>query len=310
MRAPTLFAYAVSLSALLPTAADAQLLDQMIYRTEQDAVSALENAVDHETHRAMRCAMSEETCIRAAPLSEVEEPVPEGATNAPTPASLLPGTSGAVMRPLVSLPLNGSLDNVGNASRPQLFAPYGSTRPDFVPGHTGMALSFRDGGAVTIPFEFNQRQYPQATVTMWVWIEKASHTDRDLFSVGFGSGLRVRLTSDGAISVRSGGKATHPHSIPTGQWVFVSVVVDNDMGFARIQQDDDAHLEMFGENRSIATIPARVPGSQVTQHHIFVGAEDFDGAIAATRPIMLDDVRLYAGALSTEQIMAVRRHPQ
>lgn len=299
-----LLAFAI-LASFSATGAEAQLLKKLLDRVKSSAQNEVERKIDRETRHVTRCVLGDEQCIQNAQRSgaTVEVVPATQSTNAP---SGRPSQAGGV-EPLVHLALNNTLENEGSAGHTQLFAPYGATRPAFVAGKRSMALQFENGGAVTIPFEFDQQANPRATVTMWLRVDEKGKADRDLFSIGHGSGLRVQLTKAGSINVRSGSEVTHPRPVPLGEWVFVSAVVDTSMGFARIQQNDDAHLEPFRESRAIATVPAKVPGGPVTRHHIFIGAEDFNGAISATRPVILDDVRLYAAALSADQIETIRQ---
>ena len=208
--------------------------------------------------------------------------------------------------PLVHLPLDGSAANSGSAGAAELLAPAGADQPQFIAGHSGQALSFGKGGVVAIPYEFNQEEHPQATVTMWIKIDQDSSYERELFSLGPGNGLLMTVSGQRKISVRSYRSAIHDTAFPLGEWVFIAGVVDNDAGSIRIRQNDDVFGATGLDIRKPSSLAVTAPGSDERKHYIFVGADDFNSAAKELKHIALDDVRLYASALSAAQIDSVR----
>ncbi len=214
--------------------------------------------------------------------------------------SLPAGAQSAV----VHLPLDGSVNSIGSAGSAMLIVPEGADQPKFVEGQFEQGLSFGKGGAIAIPYEFNQADNPRATITMWVKVNADSTYERELFSLGPGNGLLLTLTNRRQITVRSGRQLTHVASIPLGEWVFVSAVVDNEAGLIDIRQNSDVR---YAENLDIRTpnsLPVKAPGAADARHYIFVGAADFAGR--EERRVSLDDVRLYPEALTVEQRLQIR----
>ena len=208
--------------------------------------------------------------------------------------------------PLVQLPLDGSVANSGNAGVAELLSPEGADPPQFVAGHDGQALSLGKGGGVAIPYEFNQEEHPQATVTMWIRIDQDSPYERELLSIGPGNGLLMTVSGQRKISVRSYRSAMHDTAFPLGEWVFVAGVVDNDAGAIRIQQNDGIFEATGLDIRKPSSLSVTAPGSDERKHYIFVGADDFNSAAKEMKHIALDDVRLYDYALSQSEVDVVR----
>ena len=219
---------------------------------------------------------------------------------------ILAASPALAQSPLVHLPLDGSAANQGAAGTAELIVPDGADQPQFVPGHIGQALSLGKGGAVAIAYEFNQTDQPRATVTMWIKLEQDTPYERELLSLGPGNGLLFRVTGKRSINVRSYREATHDKAFPLGEWVFVAGVVDNEAGTIRIQQNDDVFEATGLDIRAPNSLTVTAPGEDERKHYIFVGADDFNSAGKEIKPVTLDDVRLYAGALSPSQIDAIR----
>ncbi len=209
--------------------------------------------------------------------------------------------------PLVHLPLDGSVSNQGSAGAAELVIPEGAEQPEFVAGRSGQALAFGKGGAVVIPYEFNQSDHPRATVTMWVKLDDHKPYERELFSLGPGSGLLLTVTGKAGIKIRSSRTAVHERAFPVGEWVFVAGIVDNDAGTIRIHQNDDVFEASGLDIRTPHSLSVARPGDAAHRHYIFVGADDFNSAGKEVRNVAVDEVRLYGEALSPKQISVLRR---
>lgn len=217
--------------------------------------------------------------------------------------------SAAAQEPLVHLPLDGSVHNLGAAGEAKLVVPEGADTPAFVEGRFGKALSFGKGGVVAIPYEFDQGDFPRATITMWVKVEADFSAERELFSLGPGNGLLLTISDKRKVFVRSNRQAMHDKAFPVGEWIFVSATVDMTTGTIGLQQNDDLKTVTGLDTRTPYSLTVAGPPDGEQQHYIFVGADDFNSAGRERRPVILDDVRLYPEVLDAAQIEAIRRGP-
>ncbi len=209
--------------------------------------------------------------------------------------------------PLVHLPFDGNVENLGTASAGALVVPAGADQPQFISGAIGQGISFGKGGAVAIPFHFDQQKYPQATVTMWIKVDKDEPYERELLSLGPGNALLLNITGQETIRVRSGVAASSDSVLPLGEWAFVAGVVDNAAGAVRIYHGEDVFEKTGLKIGSPGALTVAPPGSSEKKNYIFIGADDFNSAGKEIRRVALDDVRLYGEALTASQIDAVRR---
>jgi hypothetical protein len=204
------------------------------------------------------------------------------------------------------LKLDGSADNSGSSGAGELIVPTGADRPQYVDGHLGQGLYFGKGGTIAIPYHFDQAEHPQATITMWIKLNEDSSYERELFSLGPGNGLQATVTNKRTISIRSNRQGVHDVPFPLGEWVFVAGVVDNTDGTIRIQKNDDLFEAGSLEIKPPYSLDVTAPGSDERANYIFIGADDFNSAAKEMRHIALDDVRLYASALSQGEIDTIR----
>lgn len=166
-----LYAILAFSACAMASGAQAQFLDGLLKRAERAVKSEVETKLDRETRRVTRCVMGDERCIQAAERKgDTVEFLP---TNQGGPSA--PGQSAENAElPLIHLPLNGSVENLGTAGAASLYVPSGANQPFYIQGEEGQALSFGLGGAVTIPYEFDQQANPRATVTMLVLPDRVS----------------------------------------------------------------------------------------------------------------------------------------
>lgn len=220
----------------------------------------------------------------------------------------LPGL-GHAQQPLLHLPLDGGLDNVGKAGgTAQLFTAEGATPPTFVGGHLGKALSFTDQSAVALPFELDHARYPRVTITAWVLQAPGADGSRTILTTGSTSGASLAVNG-GRLAMRAGRTGvTFDALLPVGEWVFVAGVFDADGGWARLHQGDGVYSE---EGINSSTRPPRKfrapddPSSE-PRAWLSVGAFTLHNWQRSGRALAIDDVRLYAEALSEEQVEAIR----
>ncbi len=222
---------------------------------------------------------------------------------------LLHGGSGHAQDLLLHLPFDGTLDFSGSTGSPKFMAEDAQAAPVFVTGHIGQALLLDGAVSVGAAFNLDHAQYPQVTVTAWVREESGASGSRDILSSGSTAGARVGVHG-GRLTARLGNRGVSfaGSDFPQNQWVFVAAVLDTAAGRAELHQDEDVYVR---DGLEVSTREPRLyvdptdPASE-PQQWVIVGAENFETFAATTRPMQVDEVRLYAGALSAERLAELR----
>lgn len=207
---------------------------------------------------------------------------------------------------LLHLPLDGNLTNLGSiAAEPGMYVDEGEEEPRYVPGQLGQGMEFNSRATIAVPFRLDYNDYPAVTVTAWVRQALASSDTRALLASGGGP----RVTISNRLTARVGARGvSFDDDMPRGQWVFVSVVIDLANGSARMQQGDSVYVADGIEPSAPSLREYRNPydPDADSQAYIFVGAAQFRNWQQTARRISIDDLRLYSGVLSDEQILAIR----
>ncbi|PQA89607.1 LamG domain-containing protein [Hyphococcus luteus] len=180
-----------------------------------------------------------------------------------------------------------------------------------VPGKVGKALSFDREAVLALPFNLDHQDYPQVTVTAWVKQEDGASGSRTVFHSGSTAGLSLAVNG-GTLAMRTGGPGVSysGDKVPNGEWVFVAAVLDTGAGIARLHQNDGPPTIKDGLN--INTKEPRKfldpddPEAGKTPY-VFVGGNDFKTYYGTTRDLAIDDVRVYASALSPDLIDGLRQ---
>ena len=187
----------------------------------------------------------------------------------------------------------------------------GVAGPQPVAGKNGQAMHFQGKSALGIPFDFNFRKYPQVTVTAWVKQDVGASNSRAILSSASPKGLMLSVNGGRAVLVPGTGGLSYPAPMPFNEWVFIAGVVDMNTGRASLYQDDgDAVVKdgivMINDDASKFGDPndANAP----KQPFLVVGAGKFSPWLTVERSMAIDDVRLYASALTREQIDAIRNN--
>lgn len=209
---------------------------------------------------------------------------------------------------LLHFPLDGTPAVAGSAagdSRLYLFD--GGPAPTTVPGRIGSALHFTGKAAIAMPFKLDAVTYPQVTVTAWVRLDPDSTGDRTVFSAGNGNVPKLMVNGDRNNITAARGSLLAVTRMPKGEWVFVAGVVD--VGAARLENvQGEATLTSEGINVGNLYPPSsyRNPDdpSLPAVPYVFVGSHGFGQWRA--KGMAIDDVRVYAGALTGAQVAAVR----
>ena len=210
---------------------------------------------------------------------------------------------------ILHLPLDGSPAVKGGTGEAKFYTAEGSSEPVPVEGVVGQALLFEGESVIATPFNLDHAQYPQVTVTAWIREQPLARGTRAILSTGSSAGLRL-ADGGGTLGIKVGktGINFRKHDVAEDQWVFVAGVVDVQAGTARLHQDD-VHEQSVARDPS--TKPPRTfanpddEGAE-NQPYVFIGANDFRTWGATARPLAIDDVRVYAGALDEAQIDAIR----
>lgn len=208
---------------------------------------------------------------------------------------------------LVHLPLDGQATNLGSAGAADIYTDDGAGRPQAVPGKIGQALLFDGPQAIAIPFNLDQTNYPRVTVTAWVKEEPGASGSRVIIWSGSSTGPRFEL--GGSLYSRVGREAVtyDGGSIPKNEWTFVATVVDAEAGSVRLLQSDTMEFHDNLETSIKAPYTFKDPNDPQAdpQHYIFVGAPGFRWR-SNNRVVALDDIRVYAGALSEAELISLR----
>ncbi|NNL88562.1 MAG: LamG domain-containing protein [Marinicaulis sp.] len=177
-----------------------------------------------------------------------------------------------------------------------------------IPGKYGKAIQFDGKALLAMPFTLDHAQYPQVTVTAWIKQPKDARGTRHIVSTGADAGYR--LIFNGSLAVRAGprGVSFSGPRPPHDEWVFVAGVVDMAEGWARIHIAEGVST-MSGLDTT-TTSPRVYPDPDnpdaEKQAYLFIGGKSHDVFGATRRPLAIDDVRIYAGALSEDQVAAIR----
>jgi tetratricopeptide (TPR) repeat protein len=208
----------------------------------------------------------------------------------------VPGFTAATVPPaagglLAHFPLDGNAQDTGGRG---LHGRITGARPAADRfGVAGGALYFSGRDFVEIPLDINPNVLPRLTFTAWVRADEASPI-RQVMSHDDGNfdrslGIDHRGGGTGWSLFAGSGAVLGHHPVERGRWVFVAGVWDQPAGSVRLHVDD-AVFEgkgKTGSGRSLVYL-GKNPGFG----EFFVGA--------------IDEVRLYADALTPAQIRAIR----
>jgi hypothetical protein len=200
------------------------------------------------------------------------------------------------------------LDSVGESGSFIVKAD-GVADPELVPGKIGQGMHFQGKSAVALPFDFNFKLYPQVTVTAWVKQDVGASNSRAILSSASGRGLMLSLSGGRAGMVPGSGGLSYPTPIPYNEWIFVAGVIDMSARTAMLYQGGGAAVVKDGiavVNDDASTYSHPNDPDAPKQPFMIVGAGKFSPWLNAERAMAIDDVRVYRGALSQEEIDAIR----
>lgn len=209
---------------------------------------------------------------------------------------------------LFHFPLDGSAGVAGSAAGDsRLYVLDGGSPPTTAPGKFGSALYFNGTTVIAMPFKLDAATYPNVTVTAWVKVDAESTGERTVFSAGNGNVPKLMVYGDRANFTAARGSLMFNTGMPRDEWVFVAGVVD--IANARLHTyQGDGQLLKEGANVSNLYPPSsyRNPDdpSLPAMPYVFVGSHGFNQWRA--NRMAIDDVRVYAGALTADQIEGIR----
>ncbi len=184
--------------------------------------------------------------------------------------------------------------------------------PTAVPGKFGQALAFDGNASVEIPIDLDYRTQEALTITMWVNLNGSARpaAAQTLVSTGSGDGPNITLSQD-QLRARAGGKTVGPRRslIPDG-WNFVAVSWDHKAGQLWMHVNNvEAYYPITYENKRAQGMyfsprdpDAELHGRKAQKRYLWLGSKDNSGKVYALQDAAIDDVRIYSGLLSPEQL--------
>ena len=200
--------------------------------------------------------------------------------------------------------LDGNLQNSGSIAGSASFHSRRSDgAPTFVEGKFGQAIYFADRqrAALSFPFSLIPQSYPQLTLTAWVKQSAGATNSRTILSNGY---ARYGING-GRLAAKPGPRGiSFDRRMDDELWVFVAVVIDSNAGTIRMHQGSSSMLETNVSISTSAPPTFKDPDNRDAEEraYLFVGANQFRNYGMSAREMAIDDVRLYAGALSEAEI--------
>jgi hypothetical protein len=200
---------------------------------------------------------------------------------------------------------NGQLIGIGTDS---------TALPVGVPGRTGQALEFNGGTGVEVPIDLDHRTHSALTVTMWVRLgdKPRGAGSQNLISTGSGHGPQILLARN-QVRASAGGRILGPkRSLSPGEWHFVAVTwdhaegsmrmfVDNTQAFYPIGYEATSSQKTYISPRDLDLEKYGREGAQ--KRYLWIGAKDGFGKRSSLTDVAIDDVRIYSGVVSAEQLV-------
>lgn len=185
-----------------------------------------------------------------------------------------------------------------------------------VEGKIGKAVRFTGEAVFAKPFRFDRGLYPRVTITAWIKQPAGPPGTRTIFNSGNKLNFVLR-NGGGTLSMSADGTGlNHFRSkVPIEEWVLVAAVHDAQTGITRLHLGDDeptrekVDVRAPGEPRlygnpdapNLATMP-----DTDKEPYIFIGGMDALTYYGTSGALVIDDVRIYAGLLSEDQIAEMR----
>lgn len=194
-------------------------------------------------------------------------------------------------------------------------------------GRYGGGIRFRSGsGQVLIPLNLDFRSYPQVTISLWLRVSPdhaESWPGGYLISTGAArDGTPALSLYNDEIAADAGYQklVNHAGSLPVDEWIHVAGVWDYEARTVRLYTGehhaewegvgmDPAELAANGRTQSMLDHPLDPENEEFPpQPYVVLGAQRMGGG-RAVEGVSVDDVRIYAGAMTPEEIATIRESP-
>jgi len=187
----------------------------------------------------------------------------------------------------------------------------GNAPPSAAEGKVGQALQFGGPAAVEIPIDLDPVNQPVVTMTFWIkWLSaRPAPREITILSTGGGHGPNVRM-SKGILRVVAGNRMViAKRALTPDEWHFVSVTWDHPNGAVTFVQDNArARYEIGYQARAEQAryLSPRDPdaglGNIARKRYLWLGAQDGINLRQGADGVLIDDLRLYAGEPTLEQL--------
>lgn len=169
-------------------------------------------------------------------------------------------------------------------------------KAQFAEGKFGQALRLSGKSAVLVPLDLHFEQYPEVTVTGWVYLQNREARGV-LIGTGAGDGPQLRVNGESLYGLHPGGRAVANKVLREGRWHFFAGTWDYRSGTMRLNWRARSKQEPF------KTENLDPPGQD-----IFIGALN-DRLGRAAKGLLIDDVRVYGRMLSADELVGLRLGP-
>lgn len=209
---------------------------------------------------------------------------------------------------LAHIPLDGST-TASMGGETVLIGP----APRSVPGRIGEAMLFSGETVIAVPVDLSPSAHPRLTVTAWVKAGAETTSADHTIASGGGSntpGLLVLKRASGLKSRLRGARGSVIASdfAPSDQWLFVAGTVDVPAQTLTVTQHGQTDEKTGVRTDNLYDAPTFEIGNDPDagpRRFLFVGANSPTLQWPATG-LAIDDVRLYAGVLSDNELQAIR----
>jgi len=201
------------------------------------------------------------------------------------------------------------LDSGSGESGALVFTKDGAAPPQMVEGANGSGLLFNTISALAVPFDFDFKKYPQATVTAWIKQDAGAIGDRGVLTSATPGGLSFGLNGGRIHLVPGTGGISYSTPMPVGEWVFAAATVDMTGRSASVYMNDGAPVvkeNILLRDNAAQSFPNLNDPNAPRSPYLVVGAYKFYPWLGTSTPISIDDVRLFGRVLSPEEIAALR----